>query len=149
MRKPGKRCVGFWFHKRNRPMDPCLQCGIPQVGTEERVRLDFWRKVNKTDTCWLWTGCVYRNGVAQTRYGGKTRAAYHVAYFFTYGNCPVWEDAANANGPRGKVMMHSCDNGLCVNPAHLSIGTQKENLHDMYRKGRGRYQKTQLEKSVK
>ena len=38
--------------------------------------------------------------------------------------------------PIGKVVMHSCDNPRCVNPDHLSIGTQRDNILDSIRKGR-------------
>mgnify|MGYP000849670227 CR=1 FL=1 len=38
--------------------------------------------------------------------------------------------------PIGKVVMHLCDNRKCVNPDHLKIGTQSENLKDMYNKNR-------------
>ena len=45
------------------------------------------------------------------------------------------------NGPlaSGQVIMHACDNPACVNPAHLSRGTQKDNSADMMAKGRGGY----------
>lgn len=39
--------------------------------------------------------------------------------------------------PDGMVVMHSCDNPTCINPAHLSLGTQAENMHDRDTKGRG------------
>ncbi len=38
--------------------------------------------------------------------------------------------------PDGLVIMHSCDNPSCVNPDHLTAGTQKQNIHDMMKKGR-------------
>ena len=39
----------------------------------------------------------------------------------------------------GLVVMHSCDNPSCINPAHLSVGTQGENVNDMHQKGRTNY----------
>lgn len=48
----------------------------------------------------------------------------------------AWELAHDAKVPAGMVVMHSCDNPPCVNPAHLSIGTQADNIHDSIHKGR-------------
>lgn len=41
--------------------------------------------------------------------------------------------------PRGMVVMHSCDEPSCINPDHLSLGTHKDNVHDMISKGRANY----------
>jgi hypothetical protein len=41
--------------------------------------------------------------------------------------------------PSGHVIMHTCDNKKCCNPAHLKLGTQKENIHDMITKDRTNY----------
>lgn len=48
----------------------------------------------------------------------------------------AWELANHREIPAGMVVMHTCDNRLCVNPAHLKLGTQGENLKDMYHKNR-------------
>ena len=39
--------------------------------------------------------------------------------------------------PNGMNVLHRCDNRRCCNPAHLFLGTQQENMLDMYAKGRG------------
>lgn len=37
----------------------------------------------------------------------------------------------------GKAVLHKCDTPACCNPAHLAVGSQRENMNDMYTKGRG------------
>lgn len=53
----------------------------------------------------------------------------------------AWELANGRPIPEGMLVRHSCDNGLCCNPAHLSLGTQLDNMADMYQRGRDRHDK--------
>lgn len=50
-----------------------------------------------------------------------------------------WEVAHGSPVPVGKVIRHKCDNGLCINPDHLEIGEQGDNMHDMHDRDRGTY----------
>jgi len=76
--------------------------------------------------CWIWTACTRgSHGYGGIKVDGKMEMAHRVSYEANYG--PI-ED--------GLVVCHACDNPLCINPAHLSIGTQKENMDDMMQKGR-------------
>ena len=79
----------------------------------------FWAKVNKTDTCWLWTACA-RGGYGQISAGGRSRkilSAHRVAYEMLVG--PI---------PEGLDLDHLCRVTLCVNPKHLEPVTHRENL---------------------
>lgn len=81
--------------------------------------------------CWEWVGRVYRNGYGKFYFQGKDLLAHRVAFTDFYHRPP--------NG----VVMHVCDNPLCVNPQHLHDGTTQENVTDKVLKGRG---KTKLTK---
>jgi|GEM_PF-3491164 len=89
----------------------------------------FFSKVRECPSgCWIWTGAT--NGSRQKRgcfwNGSKNVSA--TRWLFKRLN-----PEAKMNG---RVVMHSCDRPLCVNPAHLSLGTQKDNMEDCSRKGR-------------
>ncbi|KKM23639.1 hypothetical protein LCGC14_1613240 [marine sediment metagenome] len=70
--------------------------------------------------------------MSQGRYGrvvgaGKNMSAHRYTWIIRNGDIP-----------EEKVICHTCDNGLCININHLFLGTQKDNVHDMIKKGRGR-----------
>lgn len=87
------------------------------------------RFTDRSGECWIWTGCISgsRDPRPQMRdpLSRRTRLASRVAWEVTYG--PI---------PPGMFICHLCDNGKCVRPDHLFIGTQKDNIQDAARKGR-------------
>jgi hypothetical protein len=77
-------------------------------------------KIEVTDTCWLWTGALNRNGYGRVHdpEERRDRAAHRVVY----------EAANGAKIPAGLQLDHLCRVRNCVNPAHLEPVTQRENL---------------------
>ena len=82
--------------------------------------------IDQVTDCWEFQGAKNNIGYGMMRDGKKMRTTHRVSY----------EEHTQTKIPYGLVVMHSCDNKCCVNPAHLSIGTHKDNSQDMIRKGR-------------
>jgi hypothetical protein len=77
------------------------------------------------DECWLWTGTV-ASGYGRIRIGARQREqAHRVSWMLVNG--PI---------PQGLFVLHSCDVRRCVNPGHLFLGTQLDNMRDAQEKGR-------------
>lgn len=95
----------------------------------QTVEERFMEYVTKTDTCWLWTGYKGNYGYGKvTNEIGKQVRAHRYMYEKHKGTIPA-----------GMNVLHTCDVTACINPDHLFLGTQKDNVKDMMKKGRGGY----------
>lgn len=90
----------------------------------------FWEKVDKSGKCWVWTACKQAFGYGKfvIKKGDSPVAAHRLSYELEVGQIP-----------KGLFVLHRCDNPACVRPAHLFIGTQRDNMQDMRSKGRWSY----------
>ncbi len=95
--------------------------GDNSVPLQER----FDAKVVKGEKCWIWMAHKNNKGYGVIHFNGKVTLAHRIAY--THSNGVI---------PDGMKICHTCDNPPCVNPQHLFLGTQMDNLRDMAKKGR-------------
>ena len=126
-------CVSCGAKFRRPPSNMGLYCSRrcwydskPKTPIVERL----WRRVDTTGgpmSCWEWTGARLKTGYGSisSGAGGPPVRAHRVAYEAQYGEITG-----------GLHVMHSCDNRLCCNPAHLSLGTPAMNCDDKISKGR-------------
>ena len=82
----------------------------------------FWAKVNKTDSCWLWTGSCDSSEHGQCRINNKLYRVHRIS----------WLLAGNII-PEGLEVCHECKFKNCVNPAHLRTDTHANNMRDRIR----------------
>lgn len=79
-------------------------------------RIDFGGDHN----CWPWLGAVTSAGYGSARWEGRSQSAHRVVY----------QMARRVKLTPKQHLLHSCDNPLCVNPNHLRIGTNDDNIQD-------------------
>lgn len=85
----------------------------------------FWRRVEKTESCWRWTGAV-AGRYGQCRSGPNQKIpAHRFSWLIHFGAISD-----------GLFVCHTCDNPLCVRPDHLFLGDASDNMRDMVQKGR-------------
>ena len=88
------------------------------------------KKITYEGDCWIWTGCRNTDGYPKLnrKAGGKWNANIK-------GHRYVYEQI-KGEIPEGLVIRHTCDNILCLNPAHLEVGTPTDNMRDRVERGR-------------
>jgi hypothetical protein len=113
-------------------MPEALSCGKlssmitrRQRTSSDRLREDLLDRVCKTDSCWIWRGTRHCQGYGSFGYKGKSMLAHRL----------MWE-VLKGPIPKGMFLLHKCDTPLCVNPDHLFLGTQLDNMRDSRRKDR-------------
>ena len=94
-------------------------------GLSVAARLDKYSIPEPNTGCWLWTGSLTAKLYGKLKVDGKVIGAHRLQWI-------------RYNGPilEGMSVLHKCDMGLCINPEHLFLGTQADNLRDAAYKGR-------------
>ena len=95
---------------------------------------EFWSHVavGSADACWPWTSRTAR-GYGNLYFRGRTQMAHRVAF-----------ELANGPIPAGLLVRHTCDNPPCCNPAHLLLGTHRDNAWDRERRNRSKSARQRL-----
>lgn len=99
---------------------------IPSLNEDDFVR--FFSRVNLTydiDACWNWEGPKDTGGYGSFSKNGRNYTSNRIAYFLYY-----------KKDPAELHVLHTCDNRSCVNPKHLFLGTNYDNVLDKISKGR-------------
>jgi hypothetical protein len=97
-----------------------------RLNSEQR----FWKKVDRRNDgdCWNWIGATHGSGQKRGCFWDGKRKTDAARW--------LWQQTHGKQLEASHVVMHTCDNPLCVNPAHLVMGTQAQNVADMWAKGR-------------
>ena len=123
-----------YINKKNQPRFCSRACSWAGIRGAAHGRWEggmspdrFWGTVHKAtpDECWPWRGIIDSKGYGVFTAEQRKYGAHRIAYTLAKG--PI---------PEGLLVRHTCDNPPCCNPAHLLVGTQKDNIADCIARGR-------------
>ncbi len=119
------------YHEKNKQLEfhECLTCKKLCIKKYEFAFCSdmcrFMSHVTKTESCWNWNSSKDGGGYGQTNIGSEKIKAHRLSYELFKGQITD-----------NLLVCHSCDNPSCVNPDHLWLGTNNDNMKDMHNKGR-------------
>ena len=96
-----------------------------KIVTKNDLKFKFETLIKDGIECWLWTGYKDKDGYGRITYLGEDWRTHRLSYELYKGTIP-----------KGLLVCHTCDNPSCINPDHLWLGTNKDNVQDMHYKGR-------------
>lgn len=99
--------------------------GYSVTKKKELLKERILNRVSKVDGCWVWNGCLDRDGYGDMTFLGESMSVHRAAYF-------AWTRKI----PKGKFICHKCDLPACCNPEHLFVGNAASNRKDAVEKGR-------------
>src|ERR1044071_8625718 len=96
---------------------------------EDESKAWFWERVIKRgpDECWEWIGSVDGWGYGQMRYNGGHKRVHRLSL--------MWAGGLPELNNQSVLVLHSCDNKRCVNPRHLHLGDDKQNMREAIERG--------------
>ncbi len=100
------------------------------VNITEKEKQRFFKKIKRTVGCWPWTATRDSCGYGQIGIRGRTMNAHRLSWLIHKGDIP------KGIGSHGMCVLHTCDTPSCVNPEHLFLGSQADNMADCRAKGR-------------
>lgn len=122
----GKTNISKWTDKRLGSVKGEPRSFINGHSTKVPSIKRFWKYVKITQGCWEWSGYIGAGGYGViSSDDGKLMKAHRLSWSIKHG--PI---------PDGLKVCHKCDNPKCVNPSHLFLGTQSDNVQDCKKKGR-------------
>jgi hypothetical protein len=107
-------------------MSTMIERFLPIPFLDLNLQIRFWGYVKKTESCWLWIGCKNSKGYGTFGINHKTYIATRIAY------------KIQVNDPGTKYVLHEigCNNPSCVRGDHLYLGTNSDNMRQMFLEGR-------------
>lgn len=121
-------CHNHYYFLRKRGELHKHQTKIDAGTSKQDLGERLFSKVEKASNgCWNWTGATQSSGYGAIQMWPLVKRAHRVMYEHLIG--PI---------PKGKLLRHTCDNKICVNPDHLLIGTKADNGRDSVERGQFR-----------
>lgn len=102
----------------------CLR-SIHRKNYQSDMKAKLIGKIKKINGCWEWQGSRNKKGYGHLSYKRKVELAHRISWLMFKGKIP-----------NDMKVCHKCDNPPCINPSHLFLGSQKENVKDMFQKKR-------------